>query len=47
VLAAVGGYTGGGYYQAPQEYLDARQEPVGWTAPGFDDEGWEPWLSCR
>ncbi len=35
------GFTGGGYYQAPQEYLDARQEPVGWTARGFDDRGWE------
>ncbi|PZG24046.1 hydrolase [Micromonospora craterilacus] len=35
------GFTGGGFYQAPQEYLDARQEPVGWTARGFDDRGWE------
>ncbi|PZG03004.1 hydrolase [Micromonospora deserti] len=35
------GFTGGGYYQAPQEYLDARQEPVGWTARGFDDRDWE------
>ncbi|MFJ8581732.1 family 78 glycoside hydrolase catalytic domain [Micromonospora sp. NPDC093277] len=36
------GITGGGYYQAPQEYLDARYEPVGWTGPGFDDGSWEP-----
>ncbi|WP_422770361.1 family 78 glycoside hydrolase catalytic domain [Plantactinospora sp. WMMC1484] len=36
------GFTGGGYYQAPQEYLDARREPVGWTRAGFDDSGWQP-----
>jgi alpha-L-rhamnosidase len=36
------GFTGGGYYAAPQEYLDAREEPVGWTRPGFDDRGWAP-----
>ncbi len=36
------GITGGGYYQAPQEYVDARQEPLGWTRPGFNDNGWEP-----
>ncbi|AVT37927.1 family 78 glycoside hydrolase catalytic domain [Plantactinospora sp. BB1] len=36
------GSTGGGYYQAPQEYLDARREPVGWTRAGFDDSGWQP-----
>ncbi|MEV0155794.1 family 78 glycoside hydrolase catalytic domain [Micromonospora sp. NPDC050686] len=36
------GFTGGGYYQAPQEYIDARHEPVGWSAPGFDDDAWEP-----
>ncbi|PZG00467.1 hydrolase [Micromonospora endophytica] len=36
------GFTGGGYYQAPQEYLDARHEPVGWTGRGFDDRSWQP-----
>ncbi|MBE1488428.1 family 78 glycoside hydrolase catalytic domain [Plantactinospora soyae] len=36
------GTTGGGYYQAPQEYIDARREPVGWTGTGFDDHDWEP-----
>ncbi|GIG91466.1 family 78 glycoside hydrolase catalytic domain [Plantactinospora endophytica] len=36
------GFTGGGYYQAPQEYLDARREPVGWTRAGYDDSGWQP-----
>lgn len=34
------GFTGGGYYQAPQEYIDARKEPVGWQLPGFDDRAW-------
>ncbi|MFY1669786.1 family 78 glycoside hydrolase catalytic domain [Plantactinospora sp. WMMB334] len=36
------GFTGGGYYHAPQEHLDARREPVGWTRAGFDDSGWQP-----
>lgn len=36
------GFTGGGYYQAPQEYIDARHEPVGWRRRGFDDRDWEP-----
>lgn len=35
------GFTKGGYYKAPQEFIDARQEPVGWTLPGFDDRGWQ------
>lgn len=34
------GFTGGGYYEAPQEYIDARAEPVGWTLPRFDDTHW-------
>jgi alpha-L-rhamnosidase len=34
------GFTGGGYFNDPQEYWDMRQEPVGWTKPGFDDTGW-------
>jgi alpha-L-rhamnosidase len=34
------GITGGGYYSAPQEYWDMRQEPTGWTFPRFDDSGW-------
>src|SRR5439155_16523397 len=34
------GYTGGGFYNDPQEYWDLRHEPIGWTEPGFDDSGW-------
>ena len=34
------GFTEGGYYKAPQEFIDARQEPVGWQLPTFDDSGW-------
>jgi alpha-L-rhamnosidase len=34
------GFTGGGYYKAPQEFIDARQEPDGWQLPGFDDQQW-------
>ncbi|SCL26379.1 Alpha-L-rhamnosidase N-terminal domain-containing protein [Micromonospora rhizosphaerae] len=32
----------GGYYTAPQEFIDAREEPVGWLSPGFDDSSWTP-----
>jgi len=31
---------GGGWYHAPAEDWDLREEPVGWTSPGFDDTGW-------
>ncbi|MEU6353362.1 family 78 glycoside hydrolase catalytic domain [Streptomyces sp. NPDC047072] len=34
------GSAGSSYYTVPQEYWDLRQEPVGWTLPGFDDGGW-------
>ncbi|MDC2957922.1 family 78 glycoside hydrolase catalytic domain [Streptomyces gilvifuscus] len=34
------GSAGSSYYTVPQEYWDLRQEPVGWTRPGFDDSGW-------
>jgi alpha-L-rhamnosidase len=34
------GYTGGGFYEAPQEFIDARQEPIGWTLPEFIGTGW-------
>lgn len=34
------GSAGSSYFTVPQEYWDLRQEPVGWTEPGFDDEGW-------
>ena len=34
------GTTGGGYYAAPQEFIDARAEPVGWDRPGFDASDW-------
>ncbi|WP_423820797.1 family 78 glycoside hydrolase catalytic domain [Salinisphaera sp. SPP-AMP-43] len=34
------GFTGGGFYQAPQEYIDARAEPLGWRSPGYDDSAW-------
>ncbi|MEU8802225.1 family 78 glycoside hydrolase catalytic domain [Spirillospora sp. NPDC048819] len=36
-----GGTFGTGYYHGPQEYWDMREEPTGWTSPGFDDAGWE------
>jgi alpha-L-rhamnosidase len=36
------GFTGGGYFNDPQEYWDMRQEPAGWTRPGFDDSAWLP-----
>lgn len=32
----------GGYYTAPQEFIDAREEPIGWLSPGFDDSSWAP-----
>ncbi|MGP9843621.1 family 78 glycoside hydrolase catalytic domain [Brachybacterium sp. 107] len=31
---------GGGWFHAPAEDWDLREEPVGWTSPGFDDTGW-------
>lgn len=34
------GDTGGGYYQAPQEFIDAREEPIGWTLPDFVATDW-------
>ncbi|MFF4659130.1 family 78 glycoside hydrolase catalytic domain [Streptomyces sp. NPDC001381] len=34
------GSAGSSYYTVPQEYWDLRREPVGWTAPGFDDGAW-------
>ncbi|MEV0743387.1 family 78 glycoside hydrolase catalytic domain [Streptomyces sp. NPDC050549] len=34
------GSAGSSYYTIPQEYWDLRQEPVGWTLPGFDDSAW-------
>ncbi|WP_193106653.1 family 78 glycoside hydrolase catalytic domain [Brachybacterium sp. FME24] len=33
---------GGGWYFAPAEDRDLREEPVGWTRPGYDDSGWVP-----
>ncbi len=33
---------GGGWYHAPAEDWDFREEPVGWTRPGFDDSAWAP-----
>lgn len=35
------GATGGGYYKAPQEDIDARREPTGWMQPGFTDSTWQ------
>ncbi|WP_141584557.1 family 78 glycoside hydrolase catalytic domain [Actinomadura sp. WMMA1423] len=37
-----GGTIGTSFYVGPQEYWDMRQEPAGWTRPGFDDSGWAP-----
>ncbi|MFJ4622433.1 family 78 glycoside hydrolase catalytic domain [Streptomyces sp. NPDC088812] len=34
------GSAGTSYFTVPQEYWDLRKEPVGWTAPGFDDTDW-------
>ncbi|KUM69870.1 family 78 glycoside hydrolase catalytic domain [Streptomyces curacoi] len=34
------GSAGSSYFTVPQEYWDLRREPVGWTEPGFDDDGW-------
>ncbi|MFI2433312.1 family 78 glycoside hydrolase catalytic domain [Streptomyces sp. NPDC018693] len=34
------GSAGSSYFTVPQEYWDLRQEPVGWTRPGFDDGDW-------
>lgn len=34
------GSAGSSYFTVPQEYWDLRQEPVGWTRPGFDDSDW-------
>jgi alpha-L-rhamnosidase len=39
------GTTGGGYYKAPQEFIDARREPVGWMEPGFRADAWQPALA--
>lgn len=33
---------GGSWYHAPAEDWDLREEPVGWTRPGFDDSDWAP-----
>ncbi|MEE1618507.1 family 78 glycoside hydrolase catalytic domain [Brachybacterium sp. J153] len=33
---------GGFWYHAPAEDWDLREEPAGWTLPGFDDGGWAP-----
>lgn len=35
------GFTAGGWYKAPLEFIDARHEPVGWQLPGFDDGAWD------
>lgn len=39
------GTIGSGFYVGPQEYWDMRQEPAGWTSPGFNDTDWEPALA--
>ncbi|MFD3486110.1 family 78 glycoside hydrolase catalytic domain [Streptomyces sp. NPDC058665] len=39
-LLPAGGSAGSGFFTAPQEYWDLRNEPVGWTEPGFDDADW-------
>ena len=35
------GNIGGGFYKAPQEFIDARYEPVGWMEAGFRDDDWQ------
>lgn len=39
------GTTGGGYYVAPLEAIDARREPIGWRDAGQDDHDWSPALA--
>lgn len=39
-LLPFNGYTEPGYYHDPEEYWDMRQEPAGWTSPGFTASGW-------
>ncbi|MFJ3673312.1 family 78 glycoside hydrolase catalytic domain [Streptomyces sp. NPDC090106] len=39
-LLTARGSAGTSYFTVPQEYWDLRKEPVGWTAPGFDDSDW-------
>lgn len=34
------GSIGTSYYQAPKEYIDARDFPAGFTEPGYDDGEW-------
>ncbi|MDQ0776121.1 alpha-L-rhamnosidase [Streptomyces aurantiacus] len=34
------GSAGSTFFTAPQEYWDLRNEPIGWTEPGFDDAAW-------
>jgi alpha-L-rhamnosidase len=34
------GSAGSTFFTVPQEYWDLRNEPVGWTEPGFDDAAW-------
>ncbi|MGM1063824.1 family 78 glycoside hydrolase catalytic domain [Saccharothrix sp. Mg75] len=38
--AGTGGLVSAGLYEG--EHFDARLEPVGWDAPGFDDSAWGP-----
>ncbi|MFT6991142.1 MAG: alpha-L-rhamnosidase [Paraglaciecola sp.] len=35
------GFINNVYYQAPKEYIDAREEPIGWQDIGFDDSDWK------
>ncbi|MFF1921194.1 family 78 glycoside hydrolase catalytic domain [Streptomyces sp. NPDC058221] len=39
-LLPPGGSAGSGFFAVPQENWDLRNEPVGWTEPGFDDAAW-------
>ncbi|MFD0026549.1 family 78 glycoside hydrolase catalytic domain [Streptomyces sp. NPDC058382] len=34
------GSAGSSFFAVPQEHWDLRNEPVGWTEPGFDDAAW-------
>lgn len=45
-LLSARGSISRGVYNAPLEFWDLRNEPLGWTRPGFDDSGWLTPVVC-